>query len=77
MFVCDRCDPLGLLLGRSLWQGADLRAIDGWLVNGTASLVGCMARTWRLIQTGYLYHYAFVMILGLIGLMTWIVFIGA
>jgi NADH-quinone oxidoreductase subunit L len=36
-----------------------------------------MARTWRLIQTGYLYHYAFVMILGLIGLMTWIVFIGA
>ncbi|WP_410473536.1 NADH-quinone oxidoreductase subunit L [Guyparkeria sp. TX1] len=65
------------LLGRGLWQGADLRAIDGWLVNGTAAFVGYMARTWRLIQTGYLYHYAFVMILGLIGLMTWIVFIGA
>jgi len=30
---------------------------------------------WRKLQTGYLYHYAFVMILGLIGLMTWIVFL--
>ncbi|HSH85369.1 MAG TPA: NADH-quinone oxidoreductase subunit L [Guyparkeria sp.] len=64
------------LLGRGLWQIGDVRAIDGFLVNGSAAVVGYMARTWRLVQTGYLYHYAFVMILGLIGLMTWIVFVG-
>ena len=33
------------------------------MVNGSAKVVATMARTWRLIQTGYLYHYAFVMIL--------------
>ena len=65
------------LLGRGLWQIGDVRAIDGLMVNGSAAVVGYMARTWRLVQTGYLYHYAFVMILGLIGLLTWIVFIGA
>jgi len=65
------------LLGRGLWQIGDVRAIDGVMVNGSAAVVGYMARTWRLIQTGYLYHYAFVMILGLIGLLTWIVFVGA
>ncbi|MFP4638999.1 MAG: NADH-quinone oxidoreductase subunit L [Guyparkeria sp.] len=64
------------LLGRGLWRGADLRAIDGWLVNGSADLIGRMAQLWRRAQTGYLYHYAFVMILGLIGLMTWIVFLN-
>ncbi|MCL7743655.1 NADH-quinone oxidoreductase subunit L [Guyparkeria hydrothermalis] len=65
------------LLGRGLWQVGDVRAIDGLVVNGSAAVVGYLARTWRLIQTGYLYHYAFVMILGLIGLLTWIVFVGA
>lgn len=63
------------LLGRGLWRVGDVRMIDGWLVNGTAALVSGMAGQWRKMQTGYLYHYAFVMILGLIGLMTWIVFV--
>ncbi|HUX82088.1 MAG TPA: NADH-quinone oxidoreductase subunit L [Halothiobacillus sp.] len=63
------------LLGRGLWRVGDVRVIDGWLVNGTANFIGFTAQHWRRIQTGYLYHYAFVMILGLIGLMTWIVFL--
>ena len=63
------------LLGRGLWRVGDVRVIDGWLVNGTAALVSMLAGHWRKLQTGYLYHYAFVMILGLIGLMTWIVFV--
>jgi len=62
-------------IGRGLWQGADNRVIDGYLVNGTALVVARMAANWRRLQTGFLYHYAFVMILGLIGLLTWIVFL--
>jgi NADH-quinone oxidoreductase subunit L len=45
--------------------------IDGALVNGSARLVGMMSTVARRVQTGYLYWYALVMILGLIGLMTW------
>jgi NADH-quinone oxidoreductase subunit L len=63
------------LLGRGLWRMGDVRLIDGLMVNGTAFLIGTTALQWRKIQTGYLYHYAFVMILGLIGLITWIVFL--
>lgn len=63
------------LLGRGLWRIGDVRLIDGLMVNGTALLIGATALQWRKIQTGYLYHYAFVMILGLIGFMTWIVFL--
>lgn len=63
------------LLGRGLWRIGDVRLIDGLMVNGTAGVIGATAMQWRKLQTGYLYHYAFVMILGLIGLMTWIVFL--
>lgn len=62
-------------IGRGLWQGADNRVIDGWIVNGSAAVVARVAARWRRLQTGFLYHYAFVMILGLIGLLTWIVFL--
>lgn len=63
------------LLGRGFWRLGDVRLIDGLMVNGTAGIIGATAMQWRKFQTGYLYHYAFVMILGLIGLMTWIVFL--
>ncbi len=59
------------LLGRGLWKGGDVAFIDGALVNGSARLIGGMSSVVRLVQTGYLYWYALVMILGLIGLMTW------
>jgi len=59
------------LLGRGLWKGGDVAFIDGALVNGSARGVGVLAAITRQVQTGYLYWYALVMILGLLGLMTW------
>jgi len=62
------------LLGRGLWKVGDVGIIDGLLVNGSAKLVGLVGSLTRLFQTGYLYHYALVMILGVFALMTWFVF---
>ncbi len=59
------------LLGMGLWKGGDQALIDGALVNGSARVVGSLAVLTRLIQTGHLYWYALVMILGVVGLMTW------
>jgi len=59
------------LLGRGLWKGGDQGLIDGLAVNGSARLVGVVAGVVRLVQTGHLYWYALVMILGVFGLMTW------
>jgi NADH-quinone oxidoreductase subunit L len=61
-------------LGRLFWQIGDIRLIDGLLVNGSARLVGWMAGVMRQLQTGYLYHYAFAMIIGLLVLLTMTVF---
>jgi NADH-quinone oxidoreductase subunit L len=52
--------------GRLLWQWGDVRLIDGLLVNGSARTVGWLASVVRHVQSGYLYHYAFAMILGLL-----------
>ena len=62
------------LLGRGFWKIGDVALIDGLLVNGSAKLVGLIGSLTRLFQTGYLYHYALVMILGVFALMTWFVF---
>jgi len=59
-------------LGRVLWNVGDTKLIDGLMVNGTAKSIGWVSGIFRNIQTGYLYHYAFVMILGLLGLITWV-----
>lgn len=58
-------------LGSGLWKGGDQGVIDGVLINGSARTVGGVAGLVRLIQTGHLYWYALVMILGVVGLMTW------
>jgi NADH-quinone oxidoreductase subunit L len=55
-------------IGNGLWKRADVGLIDGWLVNGSARLVGNFAAKVRVWQTGYLFHYAFAMIVGLIGI---------
>jgi NADH-quinone oxidoreductase subunit L len=55
------------LLGRGLWQVGDRALIDGLFVNGSAKLVGWFSTVVRTFQTGYIYHYAFVMILGVLG----------
>jgi NADH-quinone oxidoreductase subunit L len=62
------------LLGRGFWKIGDVAIIDGIAVNGSAKLVGLIGSLVRLFQTGYLYHYALVMILGVFALMTWFVF---
>jgi len=54
-------------LGKGLWQVGDRMLIDGLLVNGSAKLVGWFSSIVRTFQTGYIYHYAFVMILGVLG----------
>jgi NADH-quinone oxidoreductase subunit L len=59
----------GIALGRGLWKGGDVGVIDGLAVNGSAALVARTAATVRWLQSGYLYHYAFAMILGLIALL--------
>jgi NADH-quinone oxidoreductase subunit L len=56
-------------LGKGFWKGGDSVLIDGLLVNGSARLVGWFAGVIRHMQTGMLYHYAFAMIIGLVGLL--------
>lgn len=53
---------------RGLWRESDIAVIDG-LVNGTSKMVSWFAMQLRRVQTGYLYHYAFAMIIGLITLL--------
>ncbi len=55
------------LLGDGLWNIGDKLLIDGLVVNGSAKVVSWFAALSRLLQTGYIYHYAFVMILGVLG----------
>jgi NADH-quinone oxidoreductase subunit L len=59
------------LIGTGLWKGGDQAVIDGTLVNGSARLVGRIAGLVRQLQTGHLYQYALVMLLGIFGLLTW------
>jgi NADH-quinone oxidoreductase subunit L len=58
------------MLGTGLWKGGDAGVIDGLAVNGSARVVGWFAGVVRWVQTGYIYHYAFAMILGLVVLIT-------
>ena len=58
-------------LGAFLSTVGDRTIIDGFFVNGTARLVGWTASLLRHIQSGYVYHYAFTMILGVFALLTW------
>ncbi len=61
------------MLGMGLWKGGDQTLIDGGLVNGSWKIVNVVSSLVRRAQTGYLYHYALVMILGLFGMMTYFV----
>ena len=63
-------------VGGLLWRLGDVRVIDGWIVNGSARAVGRIASVVRHVQTGLLYHYAFAMIIGLLVLMTWLLYGG-
>ena len=59
-------------LGNAFWRFGDVLIIDGGLVNGSARLVGWASQVTRQLQSGYLYHYAFAMIIGLAVLVGWL-----
>ena len=61
------------LLGKVLWRGGDVATIDGVMVNGSAKLVGLVSAVTKVFQTGYVYHYAFTMIIGLVAMISWFV----
>lgn len=60
-------------LGGALWKFGDGKIIDGFFVNGTAHLVGFISKLGRRVHSGYLYHYAFAMIIGVWLMLTWFV----
>jgi NADH-quinone oxidoreductase subunit L len=61
------------LLGGGLWRVGDQLVIDDGMVNGSARTVGWLGSVMRYAQSGYLYHYAFAMILGLAALLLWLI----
>lgn len=66
-----------LWIGRALWTGGDGAVIDG-AINGVA--MGIIPRLTRFagrVQSGYLFHYAFAMVVGIVGLLIWVMMRGA
>ncbi|MEF8794060.1 NADH-quinone oxidoreductase subunit L [Thiohalorhabdus sp.] len=61
----------GIGLGGILWQRGDVAAIDGAAVNGTAARIRRLAGRMRGLQSGYIYHYAFSMLIGVFVLVSW------
>ena len=57
-------------LGTLLWKFGDVKVIDGFFVNGAARVVALTASIIRRYQTGYIYHYAFTMIVGIFIILT-------
>jgi len=57
-------------LGTTLWKYGDIKVIDGFIVNGTARVIALTASIVRHFQTGYIYHYAFTMIVGIFVILT-------
>jgi NADH-quinone oxidoreductase subunit L len=66
-----------LWLGRVLWKGGDGFVIDGMGPDGVSARVLDVTRNVVRLQTGYLYHYAFAMLIGIAGLITWFMFAGS
>jgi NADH-quinone oxidoreductase subunit L len=79
-YYCDRFNQAVFAgtcrgIGHLLWRLGDALVIDGFFVNGSARLVGWLSGVIRQVQTGYLNHYAFAMISGLILLLGWAVLV--
>jgi NADH-quinone oxidoreductase subunit L len=60
-------------LGRGFWRGGDQAVIDGLMVNGSARMVGWFSGVVRLVQTGLLNTYAFLILFGILSGLTWMV----
>ena len=63
-------------VGQLCWKIGDVMIIDGLIVNGSARVVGWVSGIMRHLQSGYLYHYAFSMIIGLLLMLFWFVFMA-
>ena len=63
-------------LGVAFWKGGDRGIIEGGIVNASWKLVGAVSSVVRRVQTGYLYHYAFVMLVGVLLFMTYFVWLA-
>ena len=61
-------------IGGLFWKVGDVKLIDGLIVNGSAYGVGKIAAFIRHLQSGYLYHYAFAMIIGLLVMLAWVIY---
>ena len=61
-------------LGTVFWRGGDIGIIDAFGPNGVAAATLSAARRATLLQTGYVYHYAFAMLIGIAALITWYLF---
>ncbi|MBF0246863.1 MAG: NADH-quinone oxidoreductase subunit L [Alphaproteobacteria bacterium] len=61
-------------IGRGFWKVGDQAIIDGYGPNGVAAATQDTARKAGVLQTGYLYHYALAMLLGVVGMVTWYMF---
>jgi NADH-quinone oxidoreductase subunit L len=66
-----------LWIGRLFWKGGDGYVIDGFGPDGVSARVVDVTRGVMRLQTGYLYHYAFAMLIGVAALITWFMFGGA
>jgi NADH-quinone oxidoreductase subunit L len=64
-------------LGRLLWRGGDEAIIDRFGPDGIAAATIRLARRASALQTGYVYHYAFAMLIGVVVLITWYLFLLA
>ena len=53
------------------WRVGEITCIDNFVVNGTADRIGTTAKVLKKLQTGYLYHYVFLMVVGLFSLLMW------
>jgi NADH-quinone oxidoreductase subunit L len=64
-------------LGHGLWKGGDGAVIDGLGPDGLAATTIRLARRASQLQTGYIYHYAFAMLIGIAGFVSWYLFVRA
>ncbi|PPR43872.1 MAG: NADH-quinone oxidoreductase subunit L [Alphaproteobacteria bacterium MarineAlpha5_Bin11] len=62
-------------LGKLLWKQGDEKTIDGFGPDGLSKVIDKLSLIAGRFQTGYLYHYAFVMLIGLVGFLTWYLYV--
>ena len=61
-------------IGSVFYKVADRRLIDGLIVNGSGKTIGWLAKKTRTVQSGYLYQYVAVMVLGIFGFLFWFLY---